>query len=146
MVVEEIIDELEQVKHYLDRHEASIVAMKNGQIIGSENGKGLSSFLKLIDEHKEDLLDCIIGVRILGKAFGFLCRYVNAKAVYATKGTKKAIATLIVGGIQSQVSNIVEPVYVSTHDEICPYEKLMDKINDPVEAYSMLCESFISTE
>ena len=141
MVVEEIIDELGQVKQYLDTHDASIVAMKNGQIIESENGKGLSSFLELIDEHKEDLLDCIMGIRILGKASAFLCRYVNAKAVYATKGTKKAIATLIVGGIQSQVSNIVEPVYVSTHDEICPYEKLMDKINDPIEAYNLLSES-----
>ena len=141
MVVEEIIKELEQVKQYLDMHDASIVAMKNGKIIGSKNGKGLSSFLELIDEHKVDLIDCIIGVRILGKASAFLCRYTNPKAVYATKGTKKAIATLIVGGIQSQVGDIIEYDYNFIHDEIGPFEKLMDKINDPTEAYSLLYES-----
>jgi len=141
MVVEEIIKELEQVKQYLDMHGASIVALKNGQIIGSKNGKGLSSFLELIDEHKEDLVDCIIGVKILGKASAFLCRHTNAKAVYATKGTKKAIATHIVGGIQSQVDNIIEYCYNSIHDEIVPYEKLMDKINNPIEAYNLLSEN-----
>ena len=146
MTVEEITKELEQVKRYLDIYDISIVALKNGQIIGSKNGKGLSSFLELIDEHKEDLVDCIIGVKILGKASAFLCRHTNAKAVYATKGTKKAIATLIIGGIQSQVENIIEYCYNSIHDEIGPYEKLMDKINDPIEAYNLLSESICLSE
>ena len=145
MINQDFLEDIEHIRQYIHSHDVSIIAMKNGNIIGTWKGNGVKPFLELITKHGSQLDGCVIGDRILGKASALLCRYVNAKAVYALQGTKKAIATLIVGGIINQVDDIIEYVQNKTKNGVCPFEQLLMQEDDPKKAYELLVQSIMKS-
>ena len=140
---QECIEEIKHIRQYLLTNDISIIAINNGEIIGSMKGNGIKPFLELIKKYGPQLEGCVIGDRILGKASALLSRYIKAKAVYALQGTKKAIATLIVGGIVNQVDEIIEYVHNKTKNGICPFEQLLMQEDDPKKAYELLVQNIM---
>ena len=138
MVTQEIINGLNLVRDVLSTTDASIVVVKNSQIIIKKIGKGIKPIMETINELDNDMQGCIVGDRILGKASALLCRYANVKAVYSPQGTKTAIAILIIGGIACQVDEMIP--YINNRDGtgLCPFEKMLEGITSPDEAYKIL--------
>jgi len=145
MVSTELLNELQMAQEILSTTDASIVAIKHSQIIGKKTGTGLRPFMELIEEIGNDLSDCVIGDRILGKASALLCTYSNIKAVYSPQGTKTAIAFLVMHVIPCQIDHMIPHIQNRTGDGRCPFEQLLEKINDPQEAYLLLQEKIMQT-
>ena len=138
MVSKEIISGLELARDIINTSDYSIVAIKNSNVICKKKGEGLRPILELIEELGEKIHECILGDRILGKASSLLCIYSKAKAVYSPQATKTAIALLLINGIPSQADILID--YVKNRDgtDVCPFEKLLENINEPDKAYEIL--------
>ena len=103
----ELLNELQLAQEILSTTDASIVAIKRLKIIGKKTGMGLRPFLELIDELGDELSDCVLGDRILGKASALLCSYCNIRGVYSPQGTKTAIAFLVMNAIPCQIDHMI---------------------------------------
>ena len=84
----------------------------------------------------------IVGLRVLGKSSSLLCRYAEVKAVCSPHATKTAIALLIIGGISSQIDEMIREI--DHESDIVKYERIVEKISSPEQAYKFLKESFIN--
>jgi len=145
MMSKQLLKELQFAQDILSTTDTSIVAIKNSKIIGKKTGTGLRPFMELIDEIGNELSDCVIGDRILGKASALLCTYSNIKAVYSPQGTKTAIAFLVMHAIPCQIDHMIPYIQNRTGDDRCPFEQLLENINDPQEAYNLLQEKLMQT-
>jgi hypothetical protein len=143
MVEEDIIRDMQHAQRYLLESNASIVAIKDQRILGERKGFGLRPFLELIDEMGLGLSECVVGDRILGRASSLLCHYSKVRGVYSPTGTKTAIALLIMGGIACQVDSIVPFITNIDGDDMCPFEELLQAIDDPQQAYELLYEKLM---
>ena len=143
MVSQDIIDGLNLARDVIQTSDSSIVVIKNSQIIAKKKGEGLRPLLEVIQELGEQMQGSIVGDRILGKASALLCRYGNASAVYSPQGTKTAIALLIIGGIPSQIEQMIPNITNRTGDGMCPFEKMLENVTDPQEAYEILNEKLM---
>jgi hypothetical protein len=91
----------------------------------------------------DDIHDSVIGDRILGRASALLCRYTKVRAVYSPQATKTAIALLIMGSIPSQVDQLIPFIKNRDGNGLCPFEKSLQNINEPKEAYNVLKEKVL---
>lgn len=143
MVSEEVLSGLELARDIINSSDYSLVVVKNSQVVCKKKGNGLKPFLEVIEEFGEDIHEGIIGDRILGKASAFLCRYTQAKAVYSPQGTKTAIALLMLGGIPSQIESLIPFVKNRSANDVCPFEKMLENISSPEDAYNILKEKLL---
>ncbi len=141
MIDERIIKDIQKAQVLLKLSESSLVVIKQGEIIHKRKGEGIAPFIDLIETTDADFSDCVIGDRLLGRASAFLCRYVNAAGVYAEKGTKKALALLMVGGILGQVVTFIPHISNQSQDGLCPFERAVASIESPDEAYTIIKET-----
>jgi hypothetical protein len=143
MVSQEIIDGLNLARDILQTSDSSVVFIKNSQILVKKKGDGIRPLLEAIDELGEQTQGCIVGDRILGKASALLCRYANISAVYSPQGTKTAIALMIIGGVPSQIDQLIPFITNRFGDGMCPFEKMLENVTEPEEAYEILNEKLM---
>ena len=124
----------------------SIVVVKNGEILLTKKGEGIRPLLETIEELKERMIGSIIGDRILGKASALLLRYSKVSGVYAPQATKTALAVLIIGGIPVQTDELIPFIQNKAKDGPCPFEKMLEGIESPEDAYSILKENILKKD
>ncbi|RLF34644.1 MAG: hypothetical protein DRN08_04340 [Thermoplasmata archaeon] len=73
-----------------------------------------------------------------------LCIYSKVASVYSTMATKKAIAALIQAKIPGQTDKIIPYIKNKNGKDICPFEKMLQDIHSPEEAYKILKKHFVS--
>lgn len=138
VIDERVINDMKKAQLLLNISDVSLVVIKNKEILHKRTGKGIAPFIDLIESTSGDFSDCVIGDRLLGRASAFLCRYVNARGVYADTGTKKALAVLMVGGIMGQVDNFVSQISNQSKDGLCPFERVVSTVESPDEAFELI--------
>lgn len=141
----EVMQEMELAKQILLESDVSVVVIKYGKIWEKKKGDGIKPLLEVIEE-MDDIAGSVIGYRILGKAPALLCRYINAAGVYAPQGTKTAIARLILGNIPCQIDSIVPFIQNKNGDDVCPFEKMLEEIESPDEAYNLLKQKILENK
>jgi len=135
---EDILKDLDLVREVISNEECSIVVVKYGKIWKKIKGEGVKPMLEVIEEMGEDIYESVIGEKILGKASALLCRCAKASGVYSPKGTKTAIALLIMGGIPCQIDQMIPFIQNENGNDICSYEKMLKDVESPDEAYKIL--------
>jgi len=143
IVNEEVVKDLELAREILSTTDCSIVVISYGKIWKEQTGEGIRPILETIEEMGEDIHGSIIGDRILGRASALLCRYAKAQGVYSPQGTKTGIALLIMGGVPCQVDELIPFIKNGPGDELCPFEKMLEDVILPDEAYKILKEKVI---
>ena len=138
MMDEHIVKDLKKARLLFHMSDVSLVVIKDGEIIDQRKGNGIAPFIDLIESSDIDFSDCVIGDRLLGRASAFLCRYVNASGVYAVRGTKKALAVLMVGGVLGEVDEFIPQVSNRSLDGLCPFERVVTSVESPNEAYVLI--------
>lgn len=138
VISEQVLSDLEFLKDKMKVSDSSIIVVENGNILLEKKGNGIKPLLEIIEELKDDLEGKVVGDRVLGKASAMLCRYAKVKSVYSPQGTKTGLAVLIVGGVPAQVDNLIPFVKNIDGDDICPFEKMLENINSPGEAFKIL--------
>jgi hypothetical protein len=143
IVNEEVVRDLELAREILSTTDCSIVVISYGKIWKKKTGEGIRPILETIEEMGEDIHGSIIGARILGRASALLCRYAKAEGVYSLQGTKTGIALLIMAGVPCQVDELIPFIKNRPGDDMCPFEKMLEDIISPEEAYKILKEKVI---
>ena len=138
MMDEQVVLDMKKAQLLLHTLDASLVVIKNGKILHQRTGEGLAPFINLIETTSGDFSGCVIGDRLLGRASAFLCWYVHAAGVYAEKGTKKALAVLLVGGILGQVDTFLPHISNQSQDGLCPFERAVASVESPDEAFHVI--------
>jgi hypothetical protein len=143
---ERIIRDMKKAGLLLHMSDVSLVVIKDGEIIHQRTGNGVAPFIDLIDTTDADFSGCVIGDRLLGRASAFLCRYVNASGVYAVKGTKKALAVLMVGGVLGQIDTLIPRISDQSMNGFCPFEQTVSSVNSPNEAYRVIKKKIVELD
>jgi len=137
---ERIIRDMKKARLLLHMSDVSLVVIKEGEILHQRKGNGVAPFIDLIESTDADFSECVVGDRLLGRASAFLCRYVNASGAFALKGTKKALAVLMVGGVLGQIDEFIPQVSNRSQDGLCPFERAVTNVESPSQAYVLIKE------
>ncbi len=143
MVSEDVISGLTLARDILETSDNSVVVIKNGQVICKKKDSGIKPILEAIEELGDKIHGSIIGDRILGKASALLCIYSQAKAVYSPQATKTAIALMLINGVPSQADVLIPRIDNRDGTDMCPFEKMLESISSPEEAYKILKEKIL---
>jgi len=140
---DETLKDIELARSVVSNEDISVVVVKYGKIWNKKKGEGLKPLLELIEEMGEDINGSIIGDKILGKASSLLCRYAKAAGVYSPQGTKTGIALLIMGGVPCQIDKMIPFIQNRNGDDVCPFEKMLEGVISPDEAYNILKQKLL---
>jgi hypothetical protein len=143
LIVNHIISDINIAREIIQKSEYSIVVVKNNKILAKKKGDGLKPILEVILELKDNILDTVIGDKILGKASALLCAYCKVKGVYSPQSTKKAIALLLYYNIPSQIDKIIPYIKNRYKNDICPFEKMIENVESPIDAYDILIKNIM---
>jgi len=75
---------------------------------------------------------------MVGKAAAFLFRYAKANGIYSMKGTKTAIALLIMGGIPCQIDEMIPKIQCNEDKILCPFEDQLNGSESSEQVYQMI--------
>jgi hypothetical protein len=140
---EDTLKDIELAQNVITNEDVSVVVVDNGKIWRKKKGQGIRPFLEVIEEMGDEIHYSVIGDRIIGRASALLCRYSKVRAVYSPQATKTAIALLIMGSIPAQVDKLIP--FIKNHDgsDLCPFEKMLENIDEPKKAYNLLKEKVL---
>jgi Domain of unknown function (DUF1893) len=126
-------------KSLLGKDNMVFVIVKNGDILFSSSKKGIQPFFDALKEY--DLLEfsgCSIADRVIGKAALMLAAYLGAKHVYTPLASQHAIDAAENVNLELISESVVPYIINRTKDGMCPMEKTVLNILDPIEAFKAL--------
>ena len=138
MVSEDIVEDMDFSREILSTSDVSVVVVKDKKVLITKKGDGIRPILETIEELGEDMHNTVVGDRILGRASALLCRYSQVRGVYSPQATKTAIALLIMGGVPSQIDEMIPYIKNKKGDGLCLFEAMLQGIESPEEAYDIL--------
>lgn len=140
---DDTLKDIALAQNVITNEDVSVVVVDNGKIWRKKKGHGIRPFLEVIEEMGDEIHGSVIGDRILGRASALLCRYSKVRAVYSPQATKTAIALLIMDSIPAQVDKLIP--FIKNHDGsgLCPFEKMLENIDEPKKAYNFLKEKVL---
>lgn len=135
------------MNHYLDILEEtgnSLMIYKQGELIFESSLKGIRPHLKAINELGETLEDTLVVDKILGRAAAFLVIYIKAAeaitAVLSTPGKR----VLEKYGVKFSYREEVPHIKMENGVIYCPFERMVQGMEDPDEAYKAIIEKMNS--
>jgi hypothetical protein len=140
---EETLKDIALAQNVIANEYVSVVIVDNGKIWRKKKGQGIRPFVEVIEEVGDEIHGSVIGDRILGRASALLCRYSKVRAVYSPQATKTAIALLIMGSVPAQVDKLIPFVKNRDGSGLCPFEKMLENIDEPKKAYNFLKEKVL---
>lgn len=132
------MDDLTAAKQRLKEKELSLVFVRDSKIIFETNVEGLRGFAQAIETLGDSLTKSSIADRIVGKAAALLCAYCKAKSVFAFTMSQSGLKTLKMHKIPGEFGNLVPTILNRKKTDRCPFEKLVQGIADPKEAYDKI--------
>ncbi|MEA2077359.1 MAG: DUF1893 domain-containing protein [Candidatus Marinimicrobia bacterium] len=81
---------------------------------------------------------CSIADRVIGKAALMLAVYFGAKDVYTPLASKYAMDAALDLDLDLEAEEVVPYIINRTKDGMCPMEKAVLEISDPIEAFETL--------
>jgi GMP synthase PP-ATPase subunit len=124
---------------YLERLRTSglnLLIFKDGEVIFSSGGKGVTPLIEAIDSVGRDrLMGAVTADRIVGRAAVLLNIYLGASEVHAmliTTGAKRALEE---HGVKYKFWEETEAIKMRDGVIYCPFESMVQGIEDPGEAY-----------
>jgi len=132
------MQDLEAAKKALAKKGLALSIVKNGDIIFESVSNGISGFLEAIEKLGNGLEEASVADRVAGKAVALLCVYARIKAVYAIILSKRARDAFKKYAVHHEWDNLVEKILDINKAGTCPFEKLVEEISNPRDAYRRL--------
>ena len=123
----------------LKRGALSLLIYRNNEIIFSSAGKGIQPVLAAIDiVGRTELRDTTVVDRIVGKAVALLTVYIEAAEVHAAILSQSAKEVLRKHHVDVVYAKEVTTILGEDGVDLCPFERLVQEVCDPVEAYERI--------
>lgn len=135
---------MNQYLEILEKTENSLMIYKEGELIFESDLKGIRPHLKAINELGSELEGTLMVDKILGRAAVFLLIYSKAAeaitAVLSTPGKQ----VLDKYGLKYSYREEVPHIKMENGVIYCPFERMVQGIDDPSEAYEAIVEKMNS--
>lgn len=123
----------------LESKRLSLLIYRDGAVIFSSPGKGIKPLIDAIDSFiKEELRGTIIVDRIVGRAAALISAYMEAAEVHAGIMSTGAMEELRRNNIGFSYLNKTPNIRNLQDSDLCPFERLVQGIHDPLEAYELI--------
>ena len=123
----------------LDKEGLSLLILKKGVALYSAKKGGMAPLVEAIDRlGKRRLSNSTIVDKIVGRAAALLISYFGASEVYSKVMSGQAEEILDRHGIKHFSQRIVEVIKNRDDVDICPFERMLLKIEDPREGYERI--------
>lgn len=122
----------------------SLMIYKKGELIFESSLKGIRPHLKAIDELGAELEGSLMVDKILGRAAAFLVIYSKAAEVIAVVVSTPGKRVLEKYGIKFSYREEVPHIKMENGVIYCPFERMVQGIQDPTEAYEAIVEKMNS--
>jgi len=123
----------------LDDSGENLMVFREGDIIFISSGRGVSPLLEVIEEIGVDQLRGVVTAdRVVGKAAALLNIYMGASEVHAMVISEAAKKALENNGVGYEFWEETEAIKEKDGVIFCPFERLVQDIDDPAEAYGAI--------
>jgi hypothetical protein len=128
----------------LDESDLSLIVYDSGDVVFKSRSKGIRPHLEAIDALGERLKGTTMVDKIVGRAAALLILYSGAAEVHAGIISKGGRELLEKGGVRLFYGE--ETAHIKTVDGriYCPFEAMVQGINDPTHAYHAIVEKMES--
>jgi hypothetical protein len=117
----------------------NLMVFKDGDMIFSSSSRGVSPLLEVIDEFGvDDLRGVVTADRVVGKAAVLLNLYMGASEVHAMVISGPAKRALEKKGVHYEFWEETDAIKEKDGVIFCPFERLVQDIDDPAEAYGAI--------
>ncbi len=118
--------------------EAVVVAVKNGQVLGSARGHGVQALVNLLFEHESEIGGSAIADKIVGLAPAWLLINFRVAAVFAQVGNRQAEKLLQANHIHTEFEIRVTNILSKDRSRVCPLEQAIAAATNLNEALNIL--------
>lgn len=118
----------------------SCVILKNDELILSD-ALGIKPLMQHLRIDKKSFMDCVVADKIVGKAAALMLVLGGAQAVYGDIMSQGAVLVLEESNIYFEYGALVENIKNRDKTDLCPMEKTVLDINNPVIAFDALEET-----
>jgi len=128
----------------LDETGMCLMVYKKNRVIFQSNSKGVRPHLEAIDALGSRLKGSLMADKIVGRAAALLILYGGALEVHAgviTRGGRKALER---SGVKLFIGEETEHIKMVNGRIYCPFEAMVQGINDPEQAYHAILEKMES--
>jgi len=128
----------------LEKTENSLMIYKDGELIFESALKGIRPHLKAINELGSELEGTLMVDKILGRAAAFLVVYSNASETITMILSTPGKQVLDKYGLKYSYQEEVPHIKLENGEIYCPFERMVQGIDDPVKAYTSIIEKMNS--
>ena len=128
----------------LEKTGNSLMIYKDGKMIFESDLKGIRPHLKAIEELGTQLEGSIMVDKILGRAAAFLVLYSKAAEAFAVVISTPGKTVLEKYGFKFGYIEEVPQIKLENGVIYCPFESMVQGIEDPVEAYKAIIDKMRS--
>lgn len=119
--------------------------LSNGDDTVSSREKGVRPLIEFIDSGK-DFSGYAAADKIVGKAAALLYAHMKVTELYAEVASREAADVCAKYGIALSSGTLTEKIINRRGDDICPMEKTVADITDPLDAYRAIKIKFSLTQ
>ena len=131
-------DILAEARRLFEKGLAAVVLVKDGVIIASDKGMGVSPLLNLHDQRPADLKGAWVVDKVIGRAAAAIAVDGGAARVHAALMSEDAVAFLKEKGIPCSADKMVPRILNRKRDGLCPLEASVENLSDPQEMLKAL--------
>ncbi len=134
--------DLELARSILEDRGATVVAVKDGKVLGTGFGTRLMPLFRLCRQLRAELMGAAVADRVVGRAAAFLLLSAKVAAVHGRVMSRGAQALLTSKGTESSWGELVTAI-ITPQGEGCPMEAMVADCADCDQAVARL-ESVLS--
>ena len=132
------MDDLELAEDELKSRNMNLIVVKNGVVLYQSMASGMRGLIQAIEKYDGDLAVTAVADKIVGRAAAMLCVYSKVKSVFGITMTESAIKLLTKNLVAHRFERRVRRLMNSLGTDICPFERAIRDIDDPIEAFKTL--------
>ncbi len=132
------IEGLEQALELLRSGEASCVIMRDGAVVRTASGRGVSPLLRLYEGEADTLRGASVADKVVGKGAAVLIVLGGADAAYGEIMSEAGRDYLVARGVEAQYGTLVPRIANRDRSGLCPVEQSVLDVNDPEEALARI--------
>ena len=135
--------DLETATERLKRSSASLVVVKDGNILTRKQKGGIRPLFDAVSELGDEMEGSCVADKVMGKAAAALCVWGGVKGVYAPVMSRAARGLLANSGIIHSTHLLVPWILNKNQSDLCPLEKLAAETDNWKDIVDIV-EKFIS--
>ena len=116
----------------------SLMIYSDGRLIFQSASKGIRPHLEVIETHGEALRGTLMVDKIVGRAAALLILYSGAAEAQAQVLSRPGRQVLDMHGLPTSYVELVDHIKMKDGSIYCPFERMVQGVTDPVEAYAAI--------